>query len=211
VSVPEGYATAIHVGSAASVQFQEYPDAPFQGTITRTANSIDTNTRTLLTEVQVDNNQGKLVPGMYTVVTFAPPPGTQAPLLVVGAAIVIRQDKSMVATIANGKVHLVPVVIGRDFGTAVEILNGLKAGDVIVTDVTDDVTDGREVQVHMAAAPDQQPQPPSQSNPPGGSSQYGNEGITDRNLQGQQAQQNQKGAGNKQQPKTNENTSGSKP
>jgi len=210
VSVPEGYATAIHVGSAASVEFQEYAGATFQGTITRTANSIDTNTRTLLTEVQVDNSQGKLVPGMYTVVTFAPPPGAQAPLMVEGEAIVIRRDQSMVATVVDGKVRLVPVVIGRDFGSAVEILDGLKPGDIVVTDVTDDVVDGREVQVHMAPAPEQQPQAPNQMNPPGGSSQYSNEGITDQNLQGKQSQQNDKGSGKgKTQPKPS--TSESKP
>ena len=211
VSVPEGYATAIHVGSAASVAFQEYPGTTFQGTITRTADSIDTNTRTLLTEVQVDNSQGKLVPGMYTVVTFAPPPGTQAPLLIVGEAIVIRKDQSMVATVVNGKIKLVPVVIGRDFGSAVEILDGLKAGDIIVTDVTDDVTDGREVQTHLAPGPEQQPQAPSQTNPPGGSSQYGNQGITDQNLQGKQATQNQKGQGKGQSQGQNKSSSESKP
>jgi multidrug efflux pump subunit AcrA (membrane-fusion protein) len=211
ISVPEGYATAIHTGSAASVAFQEYAGATFPGTITRSANSIDANTRTLLTEVQVDNSQGKLVPGMYTVVTFAPPPGTQAPLLIVGEAVVIRRDQSMVATIVNDKVKLVPVVIGRDFGSAVEILAGLKAGDIIVTDVTDDVTEGREVQTHMAAGPEQQPQAPSQTNPPGGSSQYSNQGITDQNLQGQQAQQNGKGQGKGESKGQNKSSSESKP
>lgn len=207
VSVPEGYATAIHIGSSASVAFQEYPGASFPGTITRNANSIDTNTRTLLTEVQIDNSANKFVPGMYTVVTFAPPPGTQAPVLIVGGAIVIRQDRSMVAIVQDGKVRLVPVIIGRDFGTAVEILQGLKPGDIIVTDVTDDVTDGHEVQVHMAAGPDQQPQAPNQTNPPGGSSQYGNQGITDQNMLNKQSQQDQKGAGKQ----AKQPDSGSKP
>ncbi len=194
VSVPEGYATDIHVGAGADVQFQEYSGKLFHGKITRTADSVDANTRTLLTEVQIDNSQGKLVPGMYTVVTFAPPPGEQAPLLIVGDAVVIRQDRSMVAKVVNGKVHYVPVVLGRDFGSAIEIMNGLQPGDVIVTDVTDNVAEGAEVKVHMAASPEQSPQkPPSQTRPPGGASQYGDEGISDQNLQGAQSQQNQSG------------------
>ena len=194
VSVPEGYATDMRVGVDAAVQFQEYAGRLFHGKITRTADSVDTNTRTLLTEVQIDNREGKLIPGMYTVVTFASPPGEQAPLLVVGDAVVIRQDRSMVATVVNGKVHYVPVVLGRDFGAAIEIMNGLKPGDVIVTDVTDNVTEGAEVQAHMTASPEKKPQaPPSQTTPAGGTTQYGDEGISDQNLQGAQSQQNQSG------------------
>ena len=194
VSVPEGYASDMRVGVDATVQFQEFSGKLFHGKITRTADSVDANTRTLLTEVQIDNSQGTLVPGMYTVVTFAPPPGQQAPLLIVGDAVVIRQDRSMVATVVNGKIHYVPVVLGRDFGSAIEILNGLKPGDVIVTDVTDDAAEGAQVQAHMTTGPEQKPQtPPSQTTPPGGSSQYGDEGISDQNLQGAQSQQNQKG------------------
>ena len=197
VSVPEGYATDMHVGSDATVQFQEYSGVLFHGKITRTADSVDTNTRTFLTEVQIDNKDGKLVPGMYTVVTFAPPPGEKTPLLIVGDAVVIRQDRSMVATVVNGKVHYVPVVLGRDFGTAIEILNGLKPGDVIVTDVTDSVTEGAPIQTHMTASPGQSSQKPtSQATPPGGTSQYGDQGISDQNLQGAQSQQNQSGKTN---------------
>ena len=149
VSVPEGYLTAIHVGGHAQLTFTEYPGASFAGDITRTANSVDPNTRTMLTEIQVDNRSGKLVPGMYTVVTLPPAPGIEGPLLVSGDAVVIRHDRPTIAKVVNGEVHLQPVTIGRDFGGVVEILTGLEAGDVIVTNVTDDVTDGAEVQAHF--------------------------------------------------------------
>ena len=87
-----------------------------------------------------------------------------------------------------------PVTIGRDFGSAVEILTGLKADDIIVTDVTDDVVDGASVQIHPTKSADQQPQAPSQQNTPqGGSAQYSSEGMTDQNLQGQQSQQKSQG------------------
>jgi hypothetical protein len=194
VSVPEGYAPVIHVGLKAPIAVQEYQGVPLFAEVTRTADSIDPNTRTMLTELQIDNSSGKLISGMYTVVTFPPAQGVQAPLLISGDAIAIRHDQSMVATVANGKIRFVPVTIGRDFGNAVEILTGLKAGDVIVTNVTDDVVEDAQVQVHPTKSSDQQPQtPPKQSAPPGGSTQYGNEGLTDQNLQGQQSQQNQKG------------------
>ncbi len=166
VSVPEGFLSAIHVGGHAELTFQEYSGVNFTGEITRTANSIDPNTRTMLTEVQVDNHNGKLVPGMYTVVTFPPAPGVQEPLLVSGDAVVIRHDRPTIAKVVNGRVHLQPVTIGRDFGGMVEILTGLQVGDVIVTNVTDDVVENAEVQLHFAKMPGQEPQQqPKQSAP----------------------------------------------
>jgi hypothetical protein len=105
----------------------------------------------------------------------------------------------MVATVVNGKIHFVPVTIGRDYGSETEIMTGLKAGDIIVTDVTDDVVEGAAVQLHMAkAAAEEAAAPPKQSVPLGGSTQYGNANITDQNLQGQQGQQNDGGKGKQQ-------------
>lgn len=195
VSVPEGYATAIHVGQKAPIQVQEYAGAQLFAEVTRTAASIDANTRTMLTELQIDNAAGKLISGMYAVVTFPPAAGAAAPLLISGDAVAIRHDKQVVATVQSGKIRYVPVTLGRDFGSAVEVLTGLKVGDVIVTDVTDDVVDNREVTVHTAKSADEQPAAPPQNTPPGGNTQYGNQGLTDQNLQGKQSQQNQKSSG----------------
>jgi multidrug efflux pump subunit AcrA (membrane-fusion protein) len=198
VSVPEGYAPAIHVGEYAPIAFQEYQGVPLSAEVTRTSNSIDPNTRTMLTELQIDNTEGKLIPGMYAVVTFPPGAGAKVPLLVTGDAIAIRHDQSSVATVVDGKIKYGPVTLGRDFGTAVEILTGLKSGDLVVTDVTDDVVEDAAVEVHQTKSPEQQPKaPPAQNAPPGGSTQYGNQGITDQNLQGQQSQQKQGNGGAK--------------
>jgi multidrug efflux pump subunit AcrA (membrane-fusion protein) len=213
VSVPEGYATQIRVGQRAPIEFQEYQGAQLFAEVTRTADSIDANSRTMLTELQIDNKQGKLVAGMYAVVTFPPVTGDgPGPLLIDGNAIAIRNDQSAVATVVNGKIHYVPVTIGRDFGNATEILTGLKAGDVIVTDVTDDVVEGAAVQVHQAESPQSQPQqPPKQNTPPGGSTQYGDQGITDKNLNGQQSQQNKKSQGKNAPSSGTKSSSESKP
>lgn len=171
VSVPEGYVPAIHVGMRAQLTFQEYPGVNFSGEITRTADSIDPNTRTMLTEVQVDNRSGKLVPGMYTVVTLPPARGITGPLLVSGDAIVIRHDQPTIAKVVDGKIQLVPVTIGRDFGGVVEILTGVRAGDVVVTNVTDDVVEDAEVQLHFTKTAEQQPQQPPSQNLPSGQSE----------------------------------------
>jgi hypothetical protein len=188
VSVPEGYASSIHVGEKAPIAFQEFQGAKLFAEVTRTSDSIDPNTRTMLTELQMDNEGGKLIAGMYAVVTFPPVQGAPSPLLVSGDAVVVRHDESAVATVVNGKVKYVPVTLGRDFGTEVEVLTGLKPGDVVVTDVTDDVAEGAPVRVHMAPQKNATA-PPPQNTPPGGSTRYGNPALTDQNLQGQQAKQ----------------------
>lgn len=167
VSVPEDYVTSIHVSGHAQLAFDEYPGVNFTGEITRTANSVDPNTRTMLTEVQVDNHGGKLVSGMYTIVTFPPSARIAGPLLITGDAVVIRQDRPTIAKIVDGKIHLVPVTIGRDFGGVVEILTGVQAGDVIVANVTDEVVEGARVQLHFVKTDERQaPAQNAQQNKP---------------------------------------------
>jgi multidrug efflux pump subunit AcrA (membrane-fusion protein) len=196
VSVPEGYASFIHPNQHAQLAFQEYAGHPVDGIVTRTAASIDQNTRTMLTELQVDNHDGKLIPGMYVVTTFPSAPGMEAPLVVTGGAVALRHDQSMLAIVNNGRIHMQPVTLGRDFGDVIEILAGVEAGDLVVTDITDDVVEGAQVQTHLTPSPQDNPQsPPSQTAPPGGSTRYSSEALTDQNLQGQQQNQNQQSQG----------------
>ena len=192
VSVPEGYASAIHAGQLAALRFQEFPTGDFSGKVTRTSASIDQNTRTLLTEVQVDNHARKLMTGMYAVVTFAGAQG-DGPITIPGDAVGIRGDRSVVAVVREDKVHLQPVELGRDYGPSIEILGGLKAGDTIASSFTDDVREGASVKTTLAKTSGEPntAAPPVQNTPPGGSTQYGNQSITDANLQGQASQQGQ--------------------
>ena len=216
VSVPEGYASAVHTGLPATLHVQEFPDAAFHGMVTRTAGSIDQNTRTLLTEVQVDNRDGRLLNGMYTVVTFAGAGGA-GPLVIPGDAIAVRNDRNVVAVIRDGLVHIQPVNVGRDYGSVVDILNGLNEGDVIASSFTDEVRDNVKVQAKMGKEPGAPSGPqgaPNQNQPPGGSTQYGNQAITDANMLGQSAKQQQGGGGKKSggaQQKSGGGSGGSKP
>lgn len=207
VAVPEGYASVVKPGQRTVMHFQEFPKQEFPADVTRTAGSIDQNTRTLLTEVQVDNRDGKLLSGMYAVVTFDAVGGV-VPILIPGDAIVVRQNTTQVALIRDGKVTMQPVEIGRDYGEAVEITRGLNEGDIIATSVTDEVHEGAKVQVKEQPASKQnavKAAAAAANTPPGGSTQYGDQSITDQNLQGQ-ANQSQK----KQQPQQ-EKRSESKP
>ena len=212
VSVPEGYASMISPGQIASVHFQEFPNQDFYARVTRTSGSLDQNSRTLLTEVQVDNRAGHLLSGMYAVVTFAPKsqssPGNTAnasteagPVVIPGDAIAIRNDRPTLAIIRDGTVHLTPVTLGRDYGSETEITTGLRPGDLIATTFTDDIIEGAKVKIQedkKAAQRSTPPAPPSQNTPPGGSTQYGDPGIVDQDMQGQNAKpQQKKGPGDK--------------
>jgi multidrug efflux pump subunit AcrA (membrane-fusion protein) len=194
VSVPEGYAESIHVGQHTMLHFQEFPTKTFFGDVTRTAGSIDQNTRTMITEIQIDNHAGLLMPGMYAVATFEGNPG-QGPLIVTGDAIAIRNDTPTCALIRDGHVKLVPVVLGRDLGPQVEIVSGLQEGDLVASTFTDEIRPGVAVKTRMSKQAQQQesqPPPGSKPTPPGGSTQYGDVGIEDQSMQGQSAKPGQK-------------------
>lgn len=144
VSVPEDYADQVKVGQHTTLHFGEFADESFSGDVTRTSGSIDQNTRTLLTEIQIENRAGRLLPGMYAVVTFSAKKG-ENPLVIPGDAIAVRNDHPTVAVISGDKVKLVPVTIGRDYGSEVEIVGGLREGDLIASTFTDDVREDATV------------------------------------------------------------------
>lgn len=189
VAVPEGYTTSVHPGMAAKVFLQERPNVPFNGSVARLANSLDQNTRTMLTEVDVDNRAHTLYPGMYAVVSFQQLRG-ESPLTVPGDAVIVRNDQTSVATIVNGnKVQLRPVQIGRDYGPSVEIVSGLHPGDTVVTTVTDGVRQGATVQPRENKLAGEQatgntPQPQTTKEPDDGPNQYGDQSIVNQSSEG---------------------------
>jgi multidrug efflux pump subunit AcrA (membrane-fusion protein) len=175
VSVPEAYASSVRAGMPAKVFMQERTGKPITGTVTRAANAIDQNTRTMLTEVDVDNPNGNLYPGMYAIVQFVQLPG-EPPITVPGDAIIVRQDKTAVAVVRDQKIQITPVEIGRDYGPSVEIASGLTEGDWVVTSVTDAVQQG----VKVVAKQSQEAQSEggqSDRIPNAGPNQYGDQSI----------------------------------
>jgi multidrug efflux pump subunit AcrA (membrane-fusion protein) len=196
VSVPEGYSQTVRTGVQAEVRFEEYPDQVYHGDVTRAAGSLDQNSRTELVEVQLDNANGKLLPGMYAVVTFPPSSTGEGPLLITGDAVAVRNDRPTVAVIdSDNTVQLTPVTIGRDLGSELEIVGGLREGELIAATFTDDVAQGAKIRPRMDQKAMQQANPPAtpvKPNPPGGSTQYGDPGIIDQGMQGQNDKPQQK-------------------
>jgi multidrug efflux pump subunit AcrA (membrane-fusion protein) len=178
VSVPEGYAPSLKGGMPARVFVQERAGKPIMGTVTRIAGSIDQNTRTMLAEVDIDNHDGSLFPGMYAVVSFVQVRGT-GPLMVPGDAVIVRQDRNTVAVVRDQKIVLVPVEVGRDYGPSLEVLSGLHEGDLVVATVTDVVQPGVKVrpQQNPEMAKDSQQSPQSSQNPKSDPDQYGDQSI----------------------------------
>jgi multidrug efflux pump subunit AcrA (membrane-fusion protein) len=168
IAVPQTNAPGVRVGQAATVTVQQIPNLNFKGKVTRTSSSLDAQSRTLLTEVDVDNPTGALLPGMYALVSFItdrPDP----PFLVPDAALVVKSSGTVLAVLlplapdeqqkarAEGidpatlarvrRVHFQSVAPGRDYGVELEVLDGLKVGQEVVVDPTDAVQEGALVQI----------------------------------------------------------------
>jgi RND family efflux transporter MFP subunit len=147
VNVPEIYAPLIHSGVEGSIELAALNGQRFSGKVVRTANAIDVATRTLNTEIDVPNPKGILLPGSFAQVHFALNVQTRSLSLPVNA-LLFRAEGTRAAVVgSDNKVHLKAVVIGRDYGTSVEILGGVQQTDAIVLNPSDSLEEGQQVEV----------------------------------------------------------------
>jgi RND family efflux transporter MFP subunit len=147
INVPQSYSPAIHIGMKAYLDQNEYAGQKFEGKVVRTADSIDPATRTLLTEVQIPNPTGKILPGAYAQIHFAA--HIEAPRLTVPInTLLFRAEGPRAAVLGpDNKVQLRPITIGRDYGSAVEVVQGLQADDQLIVNPSDSLEDGQQVNV----------------------------------------------------------------
>lgn len=150
VSVPESSSQYVAIGQTVGLVFDSTPGKNFEGKVVRTSHAIDSTTRTMLTEIQVENRDGQLMPGTFGTVTFN---NVRAlpPVIVPGDTIITRSNGTMVAVVRNNTVHLQPVVAGRDYGANVEIREGLQEGDLVVVNPGDSAKDGARVTTRLLA------------------------------------------------------------
>lgn len=147
VSVPQMDATSIRRGMPAYIELREYPGQKFKGTVVRTADAIDPATRTMLTEVDIPNHDGHLLPGAFAQLHFSVSIQTTRISVPINT-LLFRPEGPRVAVVgADQRVHLTPIIIGRDFGNKVEILGGLNPKDQIVVNPADSLEDGQQIQV----------------------------------------------------------------
>jgi multidrug efflux pump subunit AcrA (membrane-fusion protein) len=183
VSVPEVYAPYVTVAEAVNCYFDAVSQKPFEGKVTRTANAVDPTTRTLLTEVQVANSDGALLPGMYTRAVFVHL-RAEPPVIVPSDSIIARANGITIAVVQDGVVHIRKATIGRDYGAQTEVLSGVNPGDLVIINPTDAAQDGAKVNAHELK---QGPQPggatPGQQSAPGQGKQQPNQQRNQQNVQ----------------------------
>lgn len=144
LQVPQSAASRVRAGLPVRVMVRETGDSAIAGVVARTAGAIDPATRTLLTEVHVINRTRRLLPGMFAQVAFVVPAGAPS-LRIPAIALIVRGEGTLVARVRDNVVQLVPVTLGRDFGTSVEVLDGVAAGDALVVNPAESLSDGLRV------------------------------------------------------------------
>jgi RND family efflux transporter MFP subunit len=146
-NVPEVYTQSIKRGETIDLGFPEHPGKLYQGTLVRTADAIDPANRTLLVEIDVDNRKGELMPGSLAQVHFKATSVGQT-FIVPVSALIFRHEGLRIATVVKGNVaHLLPVVIGQDDGSMVEVVSGLDANDRVIQDPPDSIIEGEKLYV----------------------------------------------------------------
>jgi RND family efflux transporter MFP subunit len=146
ISVPEVYASAAKSGEMVTLTLDAFPGETFTGTLVRDSGSIDLTSRTLKVEVDVDNPTGRLLPGAYAFVHLkvpAPPGAVTVPT----NTLLFRSEGLSVAVVRNGRAKLVPVTIGHDYGSTVEVMSSLTADEAVIIDPSDSILDGSPVQL----------------------------------------------------------------
>jgi RND family efflux transporter MFP subunit len=152
INLPQADAESVKVGQHAIVSIAELPGRKFDGVVTRTSNALDPATRTLLTELQVRNADGALMPGMFAQVDLTVP-RKYPPLLIPGDTLVVRSDGPQVAVVRpDATVHFTRIQLGRDYGDRLEVLSGLEEGQQLAVNPSDEVREGAKV--NPVAAPE---------------------------------------------------------
>lgn len=147
VNVPEVYSRSAQPGIEADLTLKEFPGRRFTGKLARTARAIDVASRTLLTEIDVDNPKGDLLPGSYCEAHLKLP-SAAATLKLPASAIIFKTDVLQAAVVDAGmRVTLKTVVLGRDFGDSVEVVSGLEPSDSVIVNPPDSITTGQTVRV----------------------------------------------------------------
>lgn len=146
VNVPQAYAHLVKPGQKVAITQAELRGRAFEGKVERTAAAIDSATRTMQIEISLPNRDGALLPGAYVQASL--PLAASRDLVIPTNALIFRGDGVQVASVdGGGRVKLVPVKVGRNFGNTVEVLEGLKGGEQLVVNPPDSMADGDQVTV----------------------------------------------------------------
>jgi len=147
VPVPEVYQSVLHSVRQVGISTDAYPKERFTGTIARSSEAIDPLSRTLRVEVDIENPKTLLLPGAYVFVHLPLPAASQAPTIP-SNALLFRQEGLRVGVVRDGRVQLVPISIGHDYGDTVEVTAGLSPEDQVVLNPSDSLVSGTRVEIN---------------------------------------------------------------
>ncbi len=147
IDVPQSEAVNIKDGQTASVDVKERLGRAYTGTVIRNAGALDNAARTMLTEVQLNNADNSLLPGMYAQVKFTLSQQRTSLIIPTSSLVVDHSGMHVVTVDASHTIHFVPVTIGKDMGKEVEILNGLHGNESLVSSPSDLLNEGEHVEV----------------------------------------------------------------
>jgi RND family efflux transporter MFP subunit len=153
VRVPQAAAAGVAPGLLAELTIPELPGRVFPAKVVRTSRAMSADSRTLLTELEVDNSRGEILPGTYVQVRLTA--ATLNPLLTLPAnTLLFRSEGPQVGVVvADDKVELRSITLGRDFGPTIEILEGISPTDRVILNPADSLVGGTTVRVAEAAKP----------------------------------------------------------
>jgi len=147
VRLPQVYSRSAVPGVTAELVLSEFPGRRFAGKLVRNAEAIDPATRTLLIEVDVDNRSGALLPGAYAAVHLKLPAAAPSLILPVNALLFRTEGLQVGVVSPEGRVELVSVILGKDYGTEVEVVSGIAEDDRVIVNPPDSLTSGVTVRV----------------------------------------------------------------
>lgn len=151
VEVPQMNSRSAAPGTPTELAVPEMPGRRFMGRVARTSNAMDPASRTLKVEVDVNNPQGLLLPGEFVEVHLKLPAPVNSLTLPVNA-LLFRSEGMSAAAVRNGRVALLPLTIGHDYGDSLEVTSGLRADDRIIVNPPDSLANGQQVRVVPAGA-----------------------------------------------------------
>lgn len=147
VAVPQDYADIISPRLEADLSIPQYPGRKFKAKFLATATAFNASTRTVTTELTIDNKSGELWPNSYATAHFTAP-GDPDMLILPEGALIFRAEGTQVAVVDDSEhVHLVNVTVGTNLGTTLQILQGVKKTDRIINNPSAGLLDGQKVRV----------------------------------------------------------------
>lgn len=147
VSVPQSDAQLVKIGMEADLTLPQFPNRTFRAHVTNTADVVDPTSRSLLTQLQIPNESGELLPGAYAEITFKFANDSRFLTVPENTLLFRREGPAVGIVLPDGKVELRKVTINRDFGNKLEVSEGLSISDQVILNPSDDLTDGASVKI----------------------------------------------------------------